>query len=397
MTQAEICKKYYLSHYDNGVYNLEQIYQNRKRKEKINISFLMTQDCNAQCPYCYQHGSFRAEKGMMTKQIVDDSMDFILSLFQETDFVLTLFGGEPLLNFEVVKYILKTYPMFRYTVVTNGKLLNENSEMVKWLVNNRGNFRLSVSVSALKYLYPDRSFQASSSKVLDILNQIGGDAHYVIADPRLPEVFDDIKFLFEKNVQFVRISTARQWNLLQDTVVEMTELYKRLIDYIYFREKPLLGRVIWDRAFRSNQYARRIGRTLKPSPPTHCGCGYMYLAINPKGELYPCDNFAFMPEFKIGDIYNGFDKDSIFFTKMREWFEGLFEKCDNCGNCVEGNLLYCPRALCLAENYAVNHHPFAPTINHCLGSKVEHDAYEYLITKAMEAGIDKLIERSIVV
>jgi len=74
----------------------------------------------------------------------------------------------------------------------------------------------------------------------------------------------------------------------------------------------------WDSVFKHNIYGRLKGEAIRNVPPTFCGCGYFYLAVNNRGEIFPCDFFANFPEFKIGDVFNGFNETSLFFRKMGE-------------------------------------------------------------------------------
>ena len=129
---------------------------------------------------------------------------------------------------------------------------------------------------------------------------------------------------------------------------------------------------------------------LKSVPPTFCGCGYLYLAVNNKGEIYPCDFFANYPEFKIGDVWNGFNDTAFFFKKMGDWIDELYEHCRDCEVCFDGDIRCCPRAMCLAENYTVTGNPLKPAANHCWANRIETATYEYIAKKAIETGIDAL-------
>ena len=114
------------------------------------------------------------------------------------------------------------------------------------------------------------------------------------------------------------LKTHRLLDRIKDKNEAYKALLKRVADYVYFEGSPKFGRCQWDSVFKHNIYRRLKGQPLRDVPPTFCGCGYFYLAINNKGEIYPCDFFANFPEFKIGDVFNGFNETSLFFQKMGE-------------------------------------------------------------------------------
>ena len=228
--------------------------------------------------------------------------------------------------------------------------------------------------------------------VMDLFDEINGDVHYVINDAN-PEDLSNIKALFNSNVPMVRISNARQWKTTDESKAGIIDLMKQVADFVYFGEKPMIGRCSWDHCFKSNLYATHKGLPYAKTPPTHCGCGYAYSAIDMKGDIFPCDNFAFFKEWKIGDVYNGFDENAMFFTKISEWLEALYRTCDDCEYCTDNNFMHCPRALCLTENYVARKHPFVPAETHCETNYMEDKVYNYIITRAIDMGIDEEIRK----
>jgi radical SAM protein with 4Fe4S-binding SPASM domain len=114
------------------------------------------------------------------------------------------------------------------------------------------------------------------------------------------------------------------------------------------------------------------------------------MAVNHLGELYPCDYFSSFPEFKIGDIYNGFNETNIFFTKMKDWIDDLYTDCQNCFVCKDKDIRLCPQPMCLAENYVGTGNPLKPTKSHCWTTKITYEMYDYIAKKAIKTGVDKL-------
>jgi uncharacterized protein len=357
------------------------------KQEYTTIYFLMTQDCDLNCQFCYQPKEFRQKNTNISQKIIDDTMNFVFRTFDETRIKVSLFGGEPFLNFEMIKYLVEKYPMIRFLATTNGYALLEHPEYIEWIRNHKHNLKVSVSITALKQKLGSTYLQQAKD-ILDLVNYNNGDVHYVIADPA-PETYDEIISLFEYPVSMVRISSARHWDAIRERNDEFITLFKRLADYLYFSGEPKFGRCQWDMAFRHNIYKKNKQLPIKNVPPTFCGCGYLYVAVNNKGDLYPCDFFANFPELKMGDIYTGFNENAIFFKKMGEWIEGLYEDCRDCQVCENKDIRLCPRAMCLAENYLVTGNPLSPAPNHCWANRIEYQLFDYLTKKAIELGIDK--------
>jgi len=388
MKTTKECREFFIDKYQRGLFDVKSIYTNRKEHMVVNL--LMTKACNAECPYCYQDSYNDRSSEKMSKQTIDDTMNFLFSKFADDMLTFNFFGGEPLLNWDAVKYCIEEYPSLKYTITTNGKLLRERQDIREFLIKHKHHVRLSFSVSAFHYLYPNEPFADAIKDVMAIFDKVGGDVHYVIHEP--PDV-EDIKVLFDSNVQKVRISNARQWIIGDPVRDKILNSMKKVADFVYFGDTPKVGICGWDHCFKSNLYATYKNIPHAKHPPTLCGCGYAYSAIDMQGNIFPCDNFAFFPEWKIGDIYNGFDENSMFFTKMREWLKDLYSDCEDCKYCTDNNFMHCPRALCLTENFISKGHPFIPAQSHCETNQLEDSIYKYIIQKAIPLGIDEIVRR----
>ena len=379
-----LCREVIKGYKENGKFDVDAVTANKP--DYTTIYFLMTQDCNLHCPYCYQPREFRQKDSGISREIIDCAMGFVVRTFDEAKVKFSIFGGEPFVNFDMVRYLVDTYPMFPYVVTTNGLVLVESAEAREWVKSRKGTLRVSVSIGALKQKF-GKGYLEAAKPALDVVRHNGGDVHFVIDDPDEQGIFEDIKYLFEYPVPVVRISTARHWDRIKDKNEAFKALFKRVADYVYFEGEPKFGRCQWDSVFHHNIYRRLKGLPIKDVPPTFCGCGYMYLAINNKGEIYPCDFFANFPEFKVGDVFNGFNETALLFKKMGEWIEGLYEDCRECEVCEAKDIRLCPRAMCLAENYIKTGNPLKPAANHCWANRVEYFVFDYIARRAIELGI----------
>lgn len=367
-------------------YGVSTITENRK--QPLNIYLILTQGCNLSCPYCYQAKDFKNNNKQMTKEIIDSAVKFAVKTFHETAIAFTLFGGEPFTRFDLIKYVIEKYPMFRYRIITNGYVLNEQPEVYDWVWNHKDNCNISISLSALKFKY-GKDYLEKTSKLLDLLNHIKGEIHYVIDDPQEDTHKEVIKIM--EKCKSVRISCARHNEKLKEIKEKVKEVFHKIADYLYFGETVVFGRCTWDTAFGNNTYRYNKGLPLYDLPSTFCGCGgHLYLAILPNGDLFPCDYFSIFPEMKMGDIYLGLNPNSIYLTKMQEWVNEAFEKCRNCTHIPNNDLRLCARALCFAENYEFNKNPFISTEAHCTANEIESDVYNYISKKAIASGLDEV-------
>lgn len=348
----------------------------------LTFYFLMSQDCNGGCPYCYQPKQFR-KKINLSKKVIDDSMEFILDTFDEGKVKFCLFGGEPTLNFEMVKYLVESYPMLRFQMMTNGINLYKDKEMQDWIKSQSYHFDLTISIEPLRRELGDDVVD-KISHLIRLLDDTRGEIYLVVLDPSDEWVYKAFVRLLELGVAKVRVAIVRQNKLVIDERDKFLGLFKRMADYVYFRDEPLFNRTSLDVGFTLNGFRKMIGRPLKPLPPTMCGCGYAYLAINEMGEIYPCDWFANFPEFKVGDIYKGFNDNSRFFYEANKWLDSVYEDCNDCP--IDRDIRLCPKAMCLAENYQESGNPLRPTKVHCQVNKIEYDVYDYIAKGCIERG-----------
>jgi uncharacterized protein len=381
------CRNIIKRYKDEGMFDIDSI--TKGRQEYTTIYFLMTQDCNLNCPYCYQPKEFRRKDTEISQDVIDRTMLWVSRTFDERKVKFSIFGGEPFMNIPMVKYLCDTYCMYRYVVTTNGLILLNDSELRDWVLKHKYHLNLSVSISALKRVL-GKSYLQKSKPVLDLVKANGGDVHFVVDDPDAPMVYEEIVWLYEYGIPVVRVSSARHWDVVKNKNEQFKELFKRIADYVYFTGNPKFNRSQWDIAFKNNIYRKLKGIDLKDIPPTFCGCGYLYIAVNSKGEIFPCDFFANFPEFKIGDIETGFNDTAYFFKKMGDWIDELYEYCRGCEVCLDGDIRCCPRAMCLAENYIVTGNPLKPAPNHCWANRIEASTHEYIARKAIETGVDEL-------
>ncbi len=374
--QIQSFRKQVRSYLMEGSYSWEGL---SKDNNYNSIYLIVAQECNAKCSYCYQPDVFR-KKSVMTKEVADTAVKFMnKTIGNRARF--HLFGGEPLLNFDVVRYIVDKYPQVMFSMTTNGIVIDESVEVQEWIKSHRHHLDLTVSCSAQREFYGKDKYLKKIQPCIDIVKTNGGEFHFVVADPFDTDLFSEIKYFFDSGVK-MKISAANCGKIIatDEGLNAYVSLLKKVVDYLYFDDKPKFDISTYDRVFKGSMAKKRKG-TLDADAMSSlfCGCGHTYLAVTPTGDIYPCDYFSSFPEMKIGDIYGGMNNDAKFFTNMDEWTTTLY---DCCKGCEIEDLRLCTRAHCLAENYEFNKHPFEPTKSHCNTNILEYRLFNYVLDEA---------------
>jgi len=290
-------------------------------------------DCNLRCKYCFAStGDFGTKRMLMSAETGKKAIDFLIERSAgrrnlEVDF----FGGEPLLNFDVVKEIVlyaldrqkTTGKNFRFTITTNAVLLNE--EHKKFINEYMGNVVLSIDGrpevnDRMRFRADGRgTYNDILPKIKDMADSRGQDNYYVRG------TFTRENLDFSKDVIHLADLGFRQISVEPVVAAKDTGLDIRKEDLpILFREYEELALEYVNRHKEQagfNFFHFMLDLDAGPcviKKMKGCGSGHEYLAVTPEGDLYPCHQFVGMDEFKMGNVNNGFELN----MKVREMFEG---------------------------------------------------------------------------
>ena len=316
-------------------------------------------DCNLACKYCFAgEGEYHGERGMMSLEVARQSIDFIIENSKHRNNIeIDFFGGEPLMNFEVVKGTVayakqrekETGKNFRFTITTNGVLLND--EIIDYLNENMSNVVLSLDgrpeVNDRMRPTPNGkgSYEMILPKFKKLVEKRKGKQYYVrgtFTHHNL-DFAEDVKHITgagfkEVSVEPVVAPNHMAYALKENDIQRICKEYEALAKYIIKETKE---------GTHFNFFHFMID--LEGGPCVHkrlagCGSGTEYLAVTPNGDLYPCHQFVGLDEFKMGDVKSGVTN-----QQMRS----LFEKCnvyskEECRNCWAK--LHCSGG-CAANSY----------------------------------------------
>ncbi|MFA6866133.1 MAG: thioether cross-link-forming SCIFF peptide maturase [Clostridia bacterium] len=292
-------------------------------------------DCNLRCIYCFaKDGSYNTPRDYMTLEVGKKSIDFILANSgPRTNLEVDFFGGEPLMNFQVVKDIVayakieaeKLGKKFLFTMTTNCVLLNKDTR--EFLEEEMDNVVLSIDGRAKvhnavrKTISGVPCYDLIKNNALE-MRKLRGDKRYYARGTFTANNLDFGKDILELNdMGFDQISIEPVVLPAEDPLAITEEhLPKILVEYDKFAKEYLKrrhdGSGRWFNFFHfmiDLDHGPCVTKRL-----TGCGCGTEYLAVTPVGDIYPCHQFVGKEEFKMGTVFDGIERED-----MREQFSNI--------------------------------------------------------------------------
>lgn len=334
----------------NGQLFTKDIYEDyigevKKRKTVVKALCLhIAHDCNLACKYCFaEEGEYHGRRALMSFEVGKKALDFLIANSgQRRNLEVDFFGGEPLMNWQVVKDLVaygraqeKKYDKhFRFTLTTNGVLLNDevqefaNKEMDNVVLSLDGRKEIN------DYMRPFRNGKGSYGlivpkfqKLADSRNQ---ERYYVRGTftRNNLDFSEDVKHFAQLGFKQMSIEPvvgedSESYAIKEEDLPKIFEEYDKLAKYMIEREQEGKG-------FNFFHFMIDLeGGPCVAKRLSGCGSGTEYLAVTPWGDLYPCHQFVGQEEFLMGNVDEG-----IVEPKIAEDFRGCSvyskEKCKKC-------------------------------------------------------------------
>lgn len=282
--------------------------------------------CNLNCSYCFaSQGKYHGERALMSYEVGKRALDFLVeNSGSRHNLEVDFFGGEPLMNFDVVKKLVEyarsiekeKNKHFRFTLTTNGVLVDD--DVIEFANKEMSNVVLSLD--GRKEVHDryrvDYAGNGSWEKIVPKFQKFvkeRGDKDYYMRGTFThanPDFLEDIKTMLD--LGFTQLSMEPVVAAADDPSA-LTEEDKPIVEKQYEElAKLMLKRDKEGRPFTFYHYMI----DLKGGPCIYkrisgCGSGTEYMAVTPWGDLYPCHQFVGDEKFKLGDIYNGVTNKSM--------------------------------------------------------------------------------------
>lgn len=285
-------------------------------------------DCNLACRYCFaEEGEYHGRRALMSFEVGRKALDFLISHSgNRTNLEVDFFGGEPLMNWEVVKQLVdygrsleaEHHKKFRFTITTNGVLLDD--EIMDFCNREMDNVVMSVDgrkevhdrmrpfrkgAGSYDLIIPKFLKFAKMRRELGLKYYVRGTyTHYNLDFSNDVLHLADLGF-DQISVEPVVAPKEAPYAIRPEDVDTLLEQYDILAAEMIRREKE-------NRGF--NFFHFMIDLTGGPcvyKRLTGCGSGTEYLAVTPWGDFYPCHQFVGMEQFLLGNVDSGVKRDDI--------------------------------------------------------------------------------------
>ena len=317
----------------------------KKRKTVVKALCLhIAHDCNLACKYCFaEEGEYHGRRALMSYDVGKRALDFLIANSgQRRNLEVDFFGGEPLMNWQVVKDLVaygreqeKIYDKhFRFTVTTNGVLLND--EIMDFVNKEMDNVVLSMDGRKEVHdnMRPFRNGKGSYDLIVPKFQKLADSRdqkRYYIRGTFTRNNLDfsqDIKHYVDLGFKEISIEPvvgdpSDPYAIREEDLPQIFEEYDNLAKFMIEKEKKGEGfnffHFMIDLEGGPCVYKRMSG----------CGSGTEYLAVTPWGDFYPCHQFVGDEDFIMGNVYEGITKPNIA-DEFRACNVYTKEKCKNC-------------------------------------------------------------------
>lgn len=282
--------------------------------------------CNLNCEYCFaSQGKYHGERALMSYEVGKRALDFLVeNSGTRHNLEVDFFGGEPLMNFDVVKRLVayarsiekENNKHFRFTLTTNGMLIDDdvidfaNREMDNVVLSLDG--RREVHDRFRKTVGGKGSFDVIVPKFQKFVKARGDKSYYMRGTftHLNPDFTEDIQTMLdlgfdELSMEPVVCPPTDPYALTDDDKKIIFRQYEKLADMMIERKKQ-------GKPFTFYHYMLDLdGGPCIYKRISGCGSGTEYLAVTPTGELYPCHQFVGNKDFLMGDIWQGVTRTDI--------------------------------------------------------------------------------------
>lgn len=338
----------------------EYIMDFKKRKTVVKALCLhIAHDCNLACRYCFaEEGEYHGRRALMSYEVGKQALDFLIeNSGNRRNLEVDFFGGEPLMNWDVVKRLVeygrskeKEYNKnFRFTLTTNGVLLND--DIMEFANKEMSNVVLSLDgrKEIHDFMRPSRNGKGSYDVILPKFMKFAesrGEKDYYIRGTFTSNNLDfseDVLHFADLGFKHMSVEPVvslpeEPFAIKEEDIPAICEEYDKLAAEFIKRKKEGKDFNFFHFMIDLEQgpcVAKRL---------SGCGSGTEYLAVTPWGDLYPCHQFVGEDDFLMGNVFDGVKE-----KELQDEFKlcNVYAK-DKCQDCFAK--FYCSGG-CAANSY----------------------------------------------
>jgi|GEM_PF-3587795 len=331
--------KHIVDRYVKLTNNIDRKFAQEKTNERDYGLFLcVANTCNAMCSYCFAgKGDYGKAEGLMTSEVARSAVDFYLKRIP-VDAIASLifFGGEPLIAYDVIvdtcEYIFIKYGQnkkINFFLVTNGTLLTK--EMIDYFASKY--FTITISIDGNKNIHNSQrplkngedSFFEATKNLSYLLGKMPGHARgtYINYDYSLPNIYQDLLNLGFSSIDLPPdILNFKEKIEMKKFLDQLDALYEFVLKYVAKYD---------DFPFSAFKLRLRNMFLPKVTAAYMCGAGKNVIAVDYKGDVYPCHRFSSITKAIMGNIL---DKNTDFHHRPKD--KPNCHKCWNKYSCSHG-------------------------------------------------------------
>ena len=276
--------------------------------------------CNLNCSYCFaSQGKYHGDRATMSFEVGRRALDFLVeNSGSRRNLEVDFFGGEPLMNLDVVKQLVAyareiegpAKKNFRFTLTTNGLLIDD--DLIEFANREMSNVVLSLDGRREvhdRYRVDYRgegSWERIVPKFQKLVSARGGKGYYMRGTftHANPDFLNDIKTMLD--LGFTELSMEPVVSAPNDPAALTDEDLPTVLGQYEELAELMLKRHREGRPFTFYHYML----DLKDGPCIYkrisgCGSGTEYMAVTPWGDLYPCHQFVGEERFRLGNVWDG--------------------------------------------------------------------------------------------
>ena len=276
--------------------------------------------CNLNCEYCFaSQGKYHGERALMSFEVGKRALDFLIeNSGTRRNLEVDFFGGEPLMNWDVVKELVSYARVqekihnknFRFTLTTNGMLIDD--DVIEFSNREMSNVVLSLDGrkdvhDRLRVDYMGRgSYDIIDPKFQEFIKRREGKSYYMRGTFTQNNIDFTNDIFHMADLGFTELSMEPVVCSPEDASALTQEDLPILYDQYELLAKEMIKRKKEGRPFTFYHYML----DLKNGPCIYkrisgCGSGTEYMAVTPTGDLYPCHQFVGDTKYLLGNIYDG--------------------------------------------------------------------------------------------